>query len=78
MRSERSADMKAPHQIFSCFDGKFRIHPAEDLFAAFRVHCRQIADHFLSRFPFRIAARADPDRERRGYDPNGDIGPSYH
>ena len=50
-----------------------RVHATEHFFPPFRIHGCQFAHHLIARLPFRILARANADRQKRGDDPDGDI-----
>jgi hypothetical protein len=67
------AYVKSTHQFLPGLHGKFRTHAAKDFFAAFRIHCYQIAHQFVAHSPFCILAAADTNRKKRRDDPNGDI-----
>jgi hypothetical protein len=69
----RSADMKAPHQFLARLHGVLRVHATEHLFPAFWIHRCQFAHHLVARFPLRVFAQANADREKRGDDPNRDV-----
>src|SRR5947207_862759 len=51
----------------------FRVHSTKEFFPAFGIHRCQLAHKFVARFPFRILARANSDRKKRGDNPNGDV-----
>jgi hypothetical protein len=72
-KQNRSADMKASHQFLARLHGVLRVHATEQFFPAFRIHGCEFAHHLVARFPFRVFAQANADREKRGDDPNRDV-----
>ena len=50
-----------------------RVHATEHLFPPFRIHGCQFTHQLIVRLPFRILARANADRQKRGDDPNGNV-----
>src|SRR5262249_45868696 len=69
-----SKNVKSSHQFLARFHRLCWVHAAEQLFAAFAIHCSEFAHELIARFPFRIFACANAQREQRGDDPNGDVG----
>ena len=65
--------MKTPHQFLSRFHRQVRTHATEQFFPAFWVHGCQFAHQFVTRFPFRVFAPANAEREQSGDGPNGNI-----
>ena len=55
------------------FHGDVWSHPTEQFFPALRIHGCQFAHQFVARFPFRILAQTDADREKRRDDPNRNV-----
>ena len=66
-------DLKAAHQFLARFHGEVRPHPTEHFFTAFRIHRRELAHQFVARFPFRILAQANANREKPGDDPDRNV-----
>jgi hypothetical protein len=60
-----SAYVKSSHEFLPRFHGELRIHAAEDLLTAFRVHGCQLAHQFVARLPFCVFAPANAGREKR-------------
>src|SRR4030095_6598981 len=73
VRRKTSENVKSPHQLLARFHRQLWVHPAEHFFPTFAIHCCEIAHELVPRFPLRIFAPATPEREQRGYDPNGNV-----
>src|SRR4029453_19567665 len=69
-----SENVKSSHQFLARFHRLRWIHPAKHLFAAFTVHCCELAHELVARFPFCVFACANAECEKRGDDPNGNVG----
>ncbi len=60
-----SENVKSPHQLLPRFHRLARVHPAEHLFPALAIHRREFAHQLVARFPFRVFAQANAQREKR-------------
>ena len=69
-----SENVKSSHQFLARLHRLRWIHPTEHFFPAFTIHRCEFAHELVARFPFRVFARADAEREQCGDNPNGNVG----
>src|SRR6476620_12585458 len=74
LRETRSENVKSSHQFLARFHRLRWIHPAEDFFPAFAIHCCEFVHEPVARFPFCVFAGANTQREQGGGDPKSNVG----
>ena len=74
LQNQGSENIKSSHQFLARFHRLRWIHPAEQFFPALPIHCCEFAHELVARFPFRVFARANAEREQAGDDPNRNVG----
>ena len=74
LQEPASENVKSSHQFLARLHRLRWIHPTEHFFPAFTIHRCEFEHELVARFPFRVFARADAEREQRGDNPNGNVG----
>src|SRR5215471_15837747 len=74
LQEAASENVKSSHQFLARLHRLSWIHPTEHFFSAFTIHRCEFAHELVARFPFRIFARANAEREQRRDNPNGNVG----
>ena len=77
LQEAASENVKSSHQFLARLHRLRWIHPTEHFFPAFTIHRCEFAHELVARFPFRVFARADSEREQRGDNPNCNVGRGY-
>src|SRR6266487_6965383 len=74
LQEAASENVKSSHQFLARLHRLRWIHPTEHFFPAFTIHPCEFAHELVARFPFRVFARADAEREQRRNNPNSNVG----
>src|SRR5215510_12755264 len=74
LQEAASENVKSSHQFLARLHRLCWIHPTEHFFPAFTIHPCELAHELVARFPFRVFARADAEREQRRDNPNSNVG----
>ena len=66
-------DVESSHQFLARLHRLRRIHPAQHFFPPLTIHCCELPNELVARFPFCVFAEANAEREQPGDDPDRNV-----